>query len=128
MKRRGFIFLELVFGIFLLGLVSIVSLNVLSLSSIYYQKAEENIEIDYIAEMIIENLKSKDEITKDFLNKLSMETELEYPMTEEHVDKYICKILLLEENPHLWCFKLKVYRNSDKGRISYEEFKTSIPK
>lgn len=127
-KIRGYIFLELIFGIFLLGLVSVISLNLLSFSSIYYKKAEENMEIDYIAEMIIENLKAKDEVSIDFLNSMSMETESVYPLNEEYSDKYICRLLLLEENSDLWCFKLDIYRNFDKGRTSYEEFKTSIPK
>lgn len=128
MNKRGFIFLEIVFGIFLLGLISVVSLNILSFSSIYFKKAEENIEIDYIAEMIIENLKSKDEDSIDFLNGLNMGNDLEYPLSDDYKDKYSCKLLLVEDNDYLWCFKLNICRKTDEGRTAYEEFQASIPK
>lgn len=128
MKKKGFIFLEIILGIFLLGLISIVALNLLNLTSVFFKKAEENIEIDYIVEMIIENLKSKDEMSTDFLNGLSSGSDSEYPLTEDYKDKYTCDVILTEDNDYLWCFKLKIYKTIDKGRTIYEEFQGSIPK
>lgn len=90
--------------------------------------AEENMEIDYIVEMSIENLKSKDEASVDFLNSLSKASELEYPLTDDYKDKYICSFLLSEDNDYLWCYKLIIYKKNDKGRTAYEEFAGSIPK
>lgn len=128
MKKKGFILLQVVIGIFLLGLVSVVSLNMLNFSSIYFQKAEENMEIDYIVEMIMENLKSKDQASVDFLNSLTRGSESDYPLPDIYKDRYNSKISLTEDHDYLWCFKLVVYRKNNKGRIIYEDFKASIPK
>lgn len=128
MKKDGFVFLEVIFGIFILGIISIVCLNLLNFSSIYFQIAEEKLEIDYIAESVFENLKSKDQDNIDFLNSLSLSEGLDYPISEEFKDDYTSKVVLTEDNDYLWCLKLVVYKKTDKERTIYEEFQSSIPK
>lgn len=128
MNKKGFIFLEIVFGIFMLGIIFLISFNLLNLTSKYFELAQESIEIDYIVESIMEGLKSKDVENQNFLNRLSSDIDLDYPLPIEYSDRYVCKILLEEENDFLWCYKLRVYKKLDEGRGIYEEFQASIPK
>lgn len=128
MKKKGFILLETILGIFIIGLISIISLNLLSFTPLYFQRSEENMNIDYIAETVFENLKSKDIENLDFLESLTLNSESNYPLSEELKEKYLCKVVLTEENDYLWCFKVIVSIKRDKVRTSYEEFQGSIPK
>lgn len=128
MRKKGFILLEVILGIYLLGIVSLISLNLLGSTAIYLKRSRANMEIDYIGELAFESLKSKDDESLGFLNRLNCGENLEFPIPEALREKYQCKVLLTDENEYLWAIEVRVYKNLDKGRKDYEEFQGSILK
>lgn len=58
MKRKGFTLIEVLMGLCLLGLISVMILPIIGNSSRLSSKNSEKIEMAYVGEMIIENLKA----------------------------------------------------------------------
>ena len=65
-EKKGYIFLDVIVGIFLLGLVTVTSLPILASSFNNFNKINMYSEINYLGEHIFERLSSYDEYSKDF--------------------------------------------------------------
>lgn len=126
MKRKGLIFLDIIIGLFIIGLVIVVSFPIFNLTNESFKKSKDTTEMIYISEATIESLKSKDQVSLDFLENLEKKNSLEYPYLED--DKYISRVELLDENEDLWFLNVRVGKKNDEGGIEYVEIEATIPK
>jgi len=129
LRKKGYIFLDVIVGIFLLGLVTVTSLPILASSFNNFNKINMYSEINYLGEHIFERLSSYDEYSKDFLLKLEEEGEIFFlDLDNYYLEKYDCKVINTGINEYLWEFKIVIYPKENKGNYNHEEFKGSIPK
>lgn len=126
MKRRGFIFLDILVGLFIIGLIVVVSFPILDLTQKSFKKSEELMEMIYVSETTVESLKCKDQMAVDFLSDLNKAGELEYPCLEN--PKYTSRVKLLDKHGELWFLNIKVNKKNDEGGKEYVELKATIPK
>ena len=128
MKNRGLIFLDIVIGLFIIGLIVVVSFPILNLINKSFVSSKETTEMIYLAESTIETLKSKDERSIKFLSDLeaSYESGPEALFLED--DSFISKVVLVEKDPKLWKLCIRVNKKANEGGNEYVEIKAKIPK
>lgn len=127
MKNKGFILLEIMVGLFLIGLISMTCLPILNLSKCNFNKIKEKNEMIYIGEMVIEKLKTKDEISLSFLRELESHEIVEYTDNDIDSDKYICTINKISDNGKFIEIRVKVSK-IDQEDSPIVQFKTGLSK
>lgn len=126
MGNKGLIFLDTIIGLFIIGLIVVVSFPVLTLINKSFETSQNITEMTYLAESTMENLRKKDEKSIKFLEELERSKELEYLDLDN--DKYISHIELVEEEPNLWNLIISISKRDSEGGKEYVEIKASIPK
>lgn len=140
MKRKGFTLVEVLLGIFLLGLISITILPIVNSSLMNINRNKIKMEMIYIGEMAIERIKSYNpesdtavyisdkkvtEIIELFRNKNSSEI---FIYQEENSGKYLLKIVKNQRTNNLWEIRVYVYHDEKRSNLSHVEYKTYILK
>lgn len=116
-------------GIFLLGLITVVSLPILASSFNSFNKVNTYYEINYLGEYIFERLNSYDEYSRNVLSKLEKEREVYFlDLDDYYLEKYKCKVINTGISEYLWELKIIIYLKEYEGKSNYEEFAGSIPK
>ncbi len=121
--------MEVILGIFLIGIVVIYLLPGFNRIFLNLNKAREDTQLVYLAESIVESLKFErihnPEIFKTFEKKDSI---LYTNLDQEDLNQYNCLIVKEDETDYLWTLRIIVSRKREKGRGSNIEIKASFPK
>lgn len=124
--KRGFIFLDIIICLFIIGLMVVVLFPTLTLIGKSFEKSKEMTELVYIAESTVESLKSKNEGSVKFLKDLEGVKDLEACFLED--EKYISRVKLLDIHPDLWYLSIMANKKDSEGGRSYVEIQATIPK
>ena len=136
MERRGFTLVEVLIGLFLLGLISVTVLPIVSSSLMNISKSKIKMEMNYIGEMAIERIKSyNEESTTElyiFDEKVSEIVELfRNPGSSEMIisqegenGKYLLKLIKDQRTDILWKISVYVYHDEEGSNLSHVEYKT----
>lgn len=127
MNRKGFVFLDILTSIVLIGLAAIIFIPILSNTHKTMSTIKIYDEMNYLGEYIFERLNSKDEYSKKLLSKL--EDEIDFlDLEDKYMERYSCRIKNLEDEDYLWNIKIIVESINNEGEIPYVEFFGTIPK
>lgn len=128
-SSKGYVFLEVVLGIALLGLVVVTALPLLNYSYRGYERIISRVEMTYIGEKLSEELRSDNIYFKSLLENFKDGEEVEYfELEEEDLQKYGCKIINMGDNEYLWELKIIVYSKNSEEKIPNVELEINIPK
>lgn len=136
MERRGFTLVEVILGLFLLGLISVTTLPIVTSSLMNISKSKIKMEMNYIGEMAIERIKSYNEESSTdlyiFDKKLSEIVECfrnpgpsEVTISKEMENgKYLLKIIKDQRSDILWEISVYVYHDEEGSNLNHVEYKT----
>ena len=125
--KKGFLFIEVLVGLFILGLVAVTCLPILNLSLNNFTRIKDKSEMHYIGEMVLEKFKSKDDYIVDLMAQLETVDAVDYSDNSFDSDKYSCQLVRLKSTHKLLEFKV-IVNKQDQENNSYVEYKASIPK
>lgn len=143
MNKKGFILIEVLMGLTLLAIVTITCLPILNTALNNLMLAKEKTKMIFIAESIIEEIKSFDYNLTDegeylfdiqfveLINKLNNETlvTIKLPLDVESIKfKYICIINKESKFEDLWKIQVEVSLREDRGRIKNVNIISYIPR
>ena len=129
MLRKGFSLLEVIFGIFLIGVVVIYLLPSFNNIFLSFKKAKIDTNLVYLAESIVESLKAERISNPEIFEQIKEAEKFLYTkLDQEDLDKYDCYVINDDENEYLWKFKVVVNTRKDEGKMSNVELKASFPK
>lgn len=126
MKRKGTILLEVIIGLFFIGILASICLPILTTALVNFNRIENRYEMNYIGELIVEKLKSPSQENMDVLQIVDLEGSVNYICDEFDSDKYSCEIKKIKSSANLLEILVKISDN--KGKENYVEYKASIPK
>lgn len=127
MKKKGFILLEIIIGLFFIGLLSTVFLPILSSSLNNFNKVKDKNDMNYIGEMVVEKLKTSSTDILDVLAELDINGEVNYVDDDFDNEKYSCKITKMNNSDSLLEYVVKV--NLKNQEYDYNvEYKSSRSK
>lgn len=124
MKRNGLIFFDIIMGLFIISLIVVVLFPILSLTQKNFTFHKKIAQMSYISESTIEKLSLKDNKSLEFLEKLEVSGELEYPYLDNLDYRSIVK--LMSDNYYLW--EINVTVKEIKGGESNVQLSATIPK
>lgn len=128
LNNRGSLFFDLLFGIFIIGLISIVTFPILNSTLSNFIKIREKNEMNYIAEFVVEKLYSLDSESQVFKD-LEVYNEVEfYDFKDEDIENFQCKIFKINDSELLWELRILVYPKGEEGSSTNVEYKAVIPK
>lgn len=138
MVRKGFTLTGVLLGLFLLGLITVITLPILNSSLSNINKSKIKIEMNYIGEGTIEKIKSFNdgnlreayifdkkicEIIEEFKSGDKVEITLD---KEEKGDSYRITISKEERSSRLWMIQVYVYHNVEGSNLSHVEYETYL--
>lgn len=127
MKRKGFTLIELIVGLFLIGLVSTVAMPIVQNSIGNYNKINERQHMLYLCEMVVERLRAKDSNLDDIFQSLETSNEIVLSTIDStDLGKYKCKITKTKETTLFMDLDVKIYIDNEMGNSQYVEYKTVI--
>lgn len=133
MYKKGFILVEVLIGLFLLGLIIITCFPILNTSLHNLQLSKEKMEMVYIAESTIEQLKSfnyNSNREDEYLFDVQLTYLMDRLMAKESVSinlpldknnqqwKYICTIRKEEKSPNFWKIIVSVSSINEEKRLN----------
>lgn len=124
MKRNGFAFLDVIVGIFIIGLIIVTILPTLGLTQKFFTNHKRTSHMIYLSELTIEKLIVKDDNSVLFLKELEVNKESVYPYLDDK--EYTSTVKLLGENSYIW--NLLVTVKESKGGEAGVELKATITK
>lgn len=127
MKKNGFVLLEIIIGLFFIGLLSTVYLPIISSSLNNFNKVKDKNEMNYIGEMVVEKLKTSSSEILDVLDELENIGESNYVDDDFDNEKYSCKITKMNNSASLLEFVVKVNLKNQEDGYNVE-YKSSRPK
>ena len=129
MKRKGFSLIELIVGIFLIGLVTIVALPIIQNSYMNYSRVKERQHMLYLCEMVVERMRFKDNNLNDIFIELETNNEivLESIGTTD-LGIYKCSLSKTKETDFFIDLNVRIYIDNEMGSSQYVEYKTAIKK
>lgn len=136
MERKGFTLVEVLLGLFLLGIISITVLPIVTSSLNNLSRNKIKMEMNYIGEMAIERIKAYNEESSKELyisdKKVSEVIELfRYSVSSEvnisqkgESGNYILRITKDQRSNVLWNISVYVYHDEEGSNLSHVEYKT----
>ena len=127
MKRNGFTLIEVIVGLFLLGLVSTVGFPIIQNSIGNYNRVKERQHILYLCEMVVERLRAKDS-SLDYIYE-ELETSSEILVTtigRTDLGKYKCRITKTKVTEEFMNLDVRIYRDNEMRDSQFVEYKTVI--
>ena len=129
MKRRGFTLIEVIVGLFLLGLVSTVGFPIIQNSIENYNRVKERQHMYYLCEMVVERLRSKDDSLDDIFIELETSSEIIVSTIGAYdLEEYRCKITKTKETDIFINLDVRIYIDNEMRNSQYVEYKTVIKK
>ncbi len=129
MKNRGFILVDILTGLFLIGLITVVSLPLISSSHSNYIKIKTTTEMNYLGESIYERLCSNDDYSRVLIEQLATNDEVIFnDLNSEYLGKYISKIEKINQEDNFFEINIIIKSNFNGGNIPDVKFKGTILK
>ena len=127
MKRKGFTLIEVIVGMFLIGLVATLGLPIMQNSFNNYNRVKENKQMIYLCEMVVERLRGKDSSLEDIFNDLEYKDEISLStIGSTDLGKYKCKIIKTKAHEMYMNLDVRIYIENEMGNSPYVEYKTVI--
>lgn len=127
MKKKGFVLLDVIIGLFFIGLLSTVFLPILTSSLNNFNKVKNKNDMNYIGEMVVEKLKTSSSEILDILDELDNNGEVNYVDDDFNTEKYNCKITKINNSDSLLEFNVKVNLKNQENGYNVE-YRASRPK
>jgi type II secretory pathway pseudopilin PulG len=141
MNRRGFILLEVLLGMFLLGIISVTFFPIINSAQNNLYLLETKNDMKYFAETVLERIKAfefdseNDEYILDMRLKILMErfcrettAEVELPIFDREEYKYLIKINKINQNENLWKIRVNITSKENSERIKDVVLEAYVPK
>lgn len=141
MDKKGFLLIQVLLGLFLLGLVIVTCLPILNAAVNNLTLAKTKMEMIFIAESIIEQIKSFDydnteesefifdiQLT-ELMEMLGEENEINtlLPVNKNRKEhKYLCNIYKIEDE-NLWKLKVNISPINEVKNITHVEIMAFLP-
>lgn len=126
MNREGFVLLDVIIALFIIGLIVVTFFPIYASIDRSFKRSEEITEMTYLAETVIETLRSQKDSSLEFLEELGKARELNYENLEK--EDYVSIVSLLNSTPHLWEIDIIVRKKSEEGGNDYVQIEAAIPK
>jgi sensor histidine kinase YesM len=127
MKKRGFALIDVIVGLFLMGLVVVIAIPILSSTYGNYGNLNTLTEMTYLAEGIYERLNSLDDYSQELIQDLLENDEVVYrDLNNRHKDRYQSKILCLDYDENFIDVLIVISSIKGKGRVKDVEIQGSI--
>ena len=120
--------MEIIVGMFLLGIISSFTFATLSMSTRGFNKIGHRNEMNYIGEMVIEKLKTEDPYIKEVLEKVDTIGQSNYEDESFDNDKYTVTIFKDSGSEYLIEISVEIFHNYQEKEPIYVDFKATIPK
>lgn len=118
-----------IIGLFILGLIAVVSLPLLNASYSNFSNVNALTEMNYLGESIYERLVSKDDYSRGLIDELIGGEEVVFKdLNDNYLEKYESKIKKINYNEDLLEVIIIIKSNSNGGNLSDVEFKGTILK
>lgn len=129
MKRKGFTLIEVIVGLFLLGLVSTVGFPIIQNSLGNYNRVNDRQHMYYLCEMVVERLRSKDTTLDDIFTELETSSEVNVStIGATDLGKYKCRITKTKETEILMSLDVRISVDNEMRDSQFVEYKTVIKK
>ncbi|WMM26934.1 prepilin-type N-terminal cleavage/methylation domain-containing protein [Tissierella sp. MB52-C2] len=140
MKRKGFTLIEVIMGLFLLGLIAATILPKINISHLRLSNQNIKMEMIHMGEMVIERIKAFKEDSsepisiynvkiEDLIEEFKKDKIVEIILPKDkNSEKYSLKIIKDEKFDNLWLLSVYVYHNKEGKVLDYVEFKGYMPK
>lgn len=135
--KKGFTLIEVMLGLFLLGLITVSVLPITNGAFFNLQKQKNSYDMVYAAEMIIEKLKAYDgnSSSKSYIFDVEISQIIEEFRGNNYVEvnfdeeeyEYPIKLIKNDKSDLLWTIMVLVY-NRDGGKSEFVELKAYITK
>lgn len=126
-KHKGFSLVEVICGIALIGIIAVSFFPLLNTSIKNISRLKDHSRISYIAETVVENLKTSSEKSVSTLNSLDIDGSINYIDEDIDSNKFKCTITKLSSTDKLIEFIVKVELKS-LGDDFNVEYKASVLK
>lgn len=127
MKNKGFILMDVIVGLFFIGLITSLSFPLIASSYSNYGKIIASTEMNYLGESIYERLSSKDDYAMDIIQDLTLGDETIFDDFDDHYsEKYEAVIIKRDYCENFLDISIIIKSNSHGGNISDVEFKGAI--
>lgn len=139
MGRKGFTLMEVLIGLFLLGLISVTILPIINSSLINLSKNNIRMEMNYIGEVVVERIKAfnEDETLDLYLYDTNVfeiidlfrkNDNAQFNLSKENngID-YLINIIKSQESDKLWKIAVYVYHDREESNINHVEYKAYLP-
>lgn len=129
MRNKGFVLVDILVGLFFIGLVTAISLPLLSSIYLKYSRINTITEMNYLGESIYERLVAKDDYSKDLINELIGKEEVIFQdLNPNYIEKYESILTKMSDSENFLEIKIIIKSTSYGGNISDVEFKGTILK
>ena len=125
MKLKGYILMEIIMGIFLVGIFAMMVFPLITFSFNNINRIKHRDEMNYIGEMVVEKVKSRQDQIMVFINELEILDEITYIDDDFNSDKYFCKLIKKYSSRRFLEFLVHVEL---KGSSEYVVFEASFSK
>lgn len=126
MKRKAYSLVEILVGLFILGLITTTVMPIIHTSFNSLGRAGEKMEMLHLAEEVAENLRGKPENYQALLEELEEKEKVTFTdLSEKYREKYGCQLIDMGSSDKFW--KLKILVDKRKGS-SYVELELKLPK
>jgi N,N'-diacetylchitobiose phosphorylase len=123
----GFALIDVIVGLFLMGLVVVIAIPILSSTYGKYGNLNTLTEMTYLAEGIYERLNSLDDYSQELIQDLLENDEVVYrDLNNRHKDRYQSKILCLDYDENFIDVLIVISSIKGKGRVKDVEIQGSI--
>lgn len=127
MNRKGFTLIEVIVGLFLVGLVSVVSFPIIQNSINNYNKVQESQHMFYLCEMVVERLRAKDSSLDEIFNELEGNSEIIVStISTIDLENYKCKITKTKDTDLFMNLDVRIYIDNEMRDSQFVEYKTVI--
>ena len=127
MKRKGFTLIEVIMGLFLIGLIATILMPIVQNSIGNYNKVKERQQMLYLCEMVVERLRAKDSNLDSIFQDLEDNNQIIIStIGETDLGKYKCSISKTKETTIFMNLDVRIYIDSEMGSSQYVEYKTVI--
>lgn len=141
MNKSGFLLIEALFGLAILGLISITFLPIVTSAHNNFYLLERKNEMKYYGESVMERLKAFDysDENQEYVLDMSMvdivdlfynqdSVSLQLPLSEDYEDKYYVKLEKENIDDNLWNVKVIIEPRVNSERLKSVYYESNLPK
>lgn len=129
MERKGYSLIDILVGLFILGLGVATTIPIINTCFNNLNRVEIKSEMIYIAESVIENIKGNTEEYIEIFEDLEEEGEAIFnQLDQEDLQKYECKIINMGNKEYTWDIKVIVVSLNNSIEVSDVGLRATFPK